>query len=164
MRDRRIPEMLGATEERVTLAGKPANARLSVGRPTGPAAVESAASPPRMYLNIENITGRGEPTSYSVYLNLPAGANPAEHSELYVGALPMFGVAEASQADRDHPGSGLHYALEVSEVVRTLQARNAWNPSDVRVTFVPKLAQGAAEEAALETSPIQIGRVSLYSA
>ena len=118
-----IPEMVGATNSAVALEGQRTTTQLAVTQPTGPARSLVAAPERRVYLNIENITGTGAPTSYAVYVNLPPGANPADHPELYAGLLPMFGVAEASRADENQPGSGLHYALEIGDVVRTLEAR-----------------------------------------
>jgi tyrosinase len=124
-----------------------------VNPPTGPAlspAAESATPPRRVYLNIENITSEGQSGSYSVYLNLPPGADPADHRELYAGLLPMFGVAESTDATREHAGNGLHYTLEITD--------------EMRVTFVPKgmRAAGPSTAAAAPSSPVQVGRISLY--
>jgi hypothetical protein len=50
-------------------------------------------------------------------------------------------------------------------VVRTLEARNAWDPNVLRVTFVPDDEPVAAEdEAAAAVAPIVVGRVGLYYA
>jgi tyrosinase len=167
--ERPIPEMVGATEQPIVLTGTPASTSLSVSAPTGPGArsrSDSGRTPVRVYLNIENITGGGEPTSYAVYLNLPPGADPTQHRELLAGMLPMFGVAEASRSDRSHPGSGLQYSLEVGGVVRTLEARNDWDPANVRITFVPRRRSGESGGARSggASDPIQIGRVSVYFA
>jgi tyrosinase len=156
---RRTPEMIGATEQPVTLAGRPAVTQFAVTAPTGPGRAAEAAGDARLYLNLENITGSGDPVSYSVYLNVPEGERPEDHPELFAGVLPMFGVAEASQADGTHPGSGLHYALEVGRIIRELTARGAWDPARIRVTFVPR--RTSALETAAER-PIQVGRVSMY--
>ncbi|MFN2445796.1 MAG: hypothetical protein ABR606_09485 [Vicinamibacterales bacterium] len=99
------------------------------------------------------------------YLNVPAGERADQHPELYVGLLPMFGVAEATRTDRDHAGSGLHYALDVSAVVQRLEARSDWNPTELRVTFVPEgPTDVSGARAAAAPDPIQVGRVSLYFA
>jgi tyrosinase len=162
---RAMPEMVGATEGPTVLTGQPVTTRMSTTEPTGPArAARESGAVPRVYLNIENVTGTGRPVSYEVYLNVPPGESPRQHSELYAGLLPMFGVKEASQADQTHPGSGLHYVLEVGRVVQQLRAQNAWNPDDVRITFVPAI-EGEGPESARESgaaAPIQVGRVSMY--
>ena len=103
-----IPEMVGATDQPIVLTGRTASASVPVTAPAGPGRSRGAAAAPgRVYLNIENITGNGEPTSYAVYVNLPPDADPAQHRDLFAGILPMFGVAEASRPDAAHPGSGL---------------------------------------------------------
>jgi tyrosinase len=165
MEDRPIPEMVGATEGPVVLTERPTSTRLSISAPTGPARTsnEARAVPLRVFLNFENIVGSGPPTSYSVYLNLPEGADPEQHPELLAGRLPMFGVAEASRADQEHPGSGLHYALEISHLLRRLEGPDPRGSGELRVTFVPRL-QSLGPQGALETipHPIEVGRVSLY--
>lgn len=166
MTQRRIPEMIAATSKPILLAGDKTSTTLSATAPSGPGrrSLERGTAGMQIFLNIENITGVSDATSYSVYLDLPADANPAEHPELMAGLLPMFGVTEASQLDESHPGSGLSYSMEITEIVRTLEARKAWDPGDIRLTFVPK--QRAAEPAprggTALPSPIKVGRVSLY--
>jgi tyrosinase len=165
-----IPEMVGATEQAVTLEGEATSTSLSVRRPTGPAAdrLESfPAAPRRVFLNIENVTSDGLPEVYAVYVNLPRGADPSANEELFAGVLPMFGVAEATDAARDHAGSGLNYSLEITKVVQTLEARNEWNPDELHVTFVPERPapppDADIDEAAAEPRvPATVGRVSLY--
>jgi tyrosinase len=162
-----IPEMVGATEEPISLVGRPATARMAIREPSGPAraARRSGGPAPRIYLNVENIIGSGGPTSYAVYLNVPPGDDPARHPDLYAGLLPMFGLREASRVDRGHSGSGLHYSLDVTSVVRTLEGRQAWDPGDLRVTFVPDDEPAASVRArAAPVTPIRVGRVSLYYA
>lgn len=163
--DRRTPEMVGATEAPVSLAGRATTAHVALTPPTGPAleTLESAEEPARRYLNIENITGAGGASSYEVYVNLPPGSDPRQHRELLAGILPMFGLAEATRPDRDHPGSGLHYTLEISDLAKRLEARNEWDPGSLQVTFVPRrttIATESAEEAPV--APVTVGRVSLY--
>ena len=168
MEEQAIPEMVGATDEPISLEGQPATARLAVREPTGPARSAGArGAQSRIHLNVENVTGSAGPTSYAVYLNVPPGEDPAQHPDLYAGLLPMFGVREASQVGRNHPGSGLRYSLDVTEVVRRLEARGAWDPDDLRVSFIPDDDEPAAAgdaSAAASAAPIVVGRVSLYYA
>jgi tyrosinase len=163
-----IPEMVGATAESLTLTGTPAQTRMSLRPPAGPAREAAlTAAPRRIFLNIENITGTGKARGYSVYVNVPEGADPAAHPELHAGDLPMFGVAEASRADETHPGNGLHYSLDITDVVRNLEAKGQWDAADVRVSFVPKRApQGSARALAgpAKDHEIHVGRVSVYYA
>ncbi|HEY8693819.1 MAG TPA: tyrosinase family protein [Chloroflexota bacterium] len=162
------PEMVGATTAPHALAEQPTTAHLSVAAPTGPGLVAApSGAAQRIYLNIENITGTGKSTGYEVYLNLPPDADPQQHRDKLVGILPMFGVAEASRSDAQHAGSGLHYALDATDVIRRLQANNAWNPTDLRITFVPRRRGDVAPpglSAARPGGAIQVGRISLYYA
>jgi hypothetical protein len=117
-----------------------------------------------MYLNVENITGPHHHTSYSVYLNLPSGEAGSKHPELLAGNMALFGVAQASRSTDKHAGSGLHYAFEVSKVVRRLEAKGDWDPKNIRVSFVPDYPDAAAERT-LSVEPaktLKVGRISLY--
>jgi tyrosinase len=163
MEDSRIPEMVGATDQPLTLTGESATARVPVSQPTGPASPsESGALPKRVFLNIENITSTGQPGSYLVYLNVPPGEDPRDHKELFAGLLPMFGVTESSDATRDHPANGLHYALEITHIVRLLESRKEWDPNAMHVTFVPQRRPTAGRETAAARAPVRVGRISLY--
>jgi tyrosinase len=159
-----MPEMVGATEQPLTLQGEPVTTAFQVNEPVGPAGLVESGAPKRIYLNIENITAERYSDGYSVYLNVPPGHSPTDHRELYAGLLPMFGLAEASDPERDHPTSGLQYTLDITEVAQTLQARNDWDPTQMRVTFVPKRRAGAGEALVEEAppTPVTVGRVSLY--
>jgi tyrosinase len=160
----RQPEMVGASEEPVVLSGGPASARVVVSAPSGPAALSAAVEPPEVHLNIENVTGLKAEGTYAVYVNMPEGGTPDQHQDLFAGLVPMFGVAEATRGDNNRPGDGLTFSLDVTDVVRRLQARGNWT-GEVRVTFVPEGMPVAAERiAAAVTEPIKIGRVSLYYA
>lgn len=164
MTEKSIPEMVGATAKPVTLTGLATSASFAVTQPTGPArlSAEAQGETPRVYLNLENIKGSKHPTSYSVYVNLPPGGNPDNHPELFAGNMPLFGVAEASRSDEQHPGSGLHYAYEVGDIVRTLRDRGDWNPNNVRVTFVPDYEVAARASESGSPATVQVGRISLY--
>ena len=163
--ERPIPEMVGATQAPVVLQGQPAQTQVSLTPPTGPAraTVESLGREPDVYVSFENVTGQGGPTPYAVYLNLPPSADYRQHEDLFLGILPMFGVADASRADRSHSGSGLTYSLNAGKVVQKLKERGDWNPQDLRITFVPWSGSEAPRpvvEAIPE--PISVGRVSVY--
>ena len=157
-------ELVGATESGTTLRGEPVTASVELVAatlPPTPEAVEGEAAPERIHLNIENIRG-SEPVPHLVYLNLPEGADPAEHSERLAGSLSMFGLAEASGQDPEHPGSGLQYSLDITRVVEVLG--DDWSPDELRVTLVPKSGGAAPAEAVEEAAPstIHIGRISVY--
>lgn len=161
------PEMVGATTGPVALTGAPTTTRVTLNAPRGPANLLAAeGKSPRVFLNIEHITSTGRTTSYAVYLNPPSETNPHEDKSRLAGILPMFGVAEASDPDSEHGGSGLTYSLEVTDIVKALQAKGQWDPAHLNVTFAPR-AQSTEETAATQGAPrpkpdIKVGRVSLY--
>jgi tyrosinase len=157
MAQKPIPEMVGASEKPVSVAGAPATTSVLLSAPTGPARVALAASAPKKaYLNIENVTGTGA-TTYSVYLNLPAKSDHTKHEDLFAGLLPTFGVREATRRDERHSGSGLHFTLEVTDLIHRLSEQQNWDPKSLSVTFVPKSDEDEPVE-------IHVGRVSLYYA
>jgi tyrosinase len=158
-----MSEMVGATEQPVTLHGEAVTTALAVNEPTGPAAIAAGLDTPqrRIFLNIENITAQGYSGGYEVYLNLPPGEKPSDHPDLFAGLLPMFGAVEAADPTGEHPSSGLQYSLEITDVAQTLLNKNAWDPSEMRVTFVPDRTAGELESEVL-TAPVKVGRVSLY--
>ena len=65
----------------------------------------------------------------------------------------MFGVAEASQAGPTHSGSGLHYVLEITDLLSRLASEPGWDPENLRVSFVPRKGS---------KSQVHVGRISLY--
>jgi tyrosinase len=134
-----------------------------VNAPAGPAALAAGleGAQRRIYLNIENITGEGFAPGYEVYLNLPPGERPSDHRELFAGLLPMFGVAEATNPIGDHPANGLQYSLDITEVAERLQALNAWDPAKMHVTFIPDQTPDELETA-VPSTPVKVGRISLY--
>src|SRR5579863_2997593 len=144
-------EMVGATEAPVTLARDRNVAHIRMARPTGPAARATATTQKRRaYLNLENVTSDGVPSSYGIYLNLGDG-DPEQNRQLFAGLLPAFGVKEASQKDEHNPGSGLNRAIDVTHIVEWLQANNRWDPDHLHVTFVPR-GKNAGEV------PVKVGR------
>jgi hypothetical protein len=149
------PEMVGATENPFALAETATGTRLKLVEPSGPARNLAPGQVRHAYLNVEKVTGRGVTAGYEIYLNLPEGADPENHPHLFAGLLPLFGVEKASSAGRGHLGSGLHYVIEITELLDALQAQPDWHPDELRITFVPRRLTAEPYE-------VRIGRVSLY--
>lgn len=147
--------LVGASEETIRLSSSPTTANVQID-PT--AASENLAAlaegePQRVYLNMENIVGGEQVSSYKVFVN--ASENDPEAQTHYAGLLPMFGLVETSRRDDPHGGSGLTYVLDITNLVDSLKQRDEWDAKNLRVTFVPKKREQGGEGA-------QVGRVSLY--
>ncbi|HKD82860.1 MAG TPA: tyrosinase family protein [Candidatus Angelobacter sp.] len=165
----RIPEMVGATDNKeINLGAQPNSVEFPVKPPSGPAArarmAAGAAAAPEIHLNLENVTAEARPIqSYVVYVNLPEGANAANYPQLVAGLLPKFGIVEASRESREHAGDGMNYSFDITQIVNTLQQNKQWNPERVRVTFVPHQPE-TKRAIAPNTKPVKVGRISLYYA
>jgi tyrosinase len=112
--------------------------------------LELAAGEPagdgRVFLRVEGVTGTAAAGVYEVYLNVPPGESPAEHPELLAGSLSTFGLAEASQRDDVHDGSGLTTVLDVTSVRDELERADRWDPGRLQVSFRPVAPAEAPEE------------------
>ena len=157
MTEEAIPEMVGASSQAIPLTGKaktlslrlfPMSSPMSRLKATGTTTTRKA------FLHVENVRGKGRPSSYDVYLNVPEGVGKPP-DRLRVGIIPTFGLEQASAATERHPGNGLHYTFNVTKTLSLLTAEKKWDPESVRVTFVPRRKPE-------EKSYIEVGRVSLY--
>ncbi|MFZ6744380.1 tyrosinase family protein [Undibacterium sp. JH2W] len=161
------PEVAAATDTSLTLDKSNTTTSLQLinsGRKTGSlhrfnttipglAGAAPAANTNHVYLNFENITGKGVPPAYDVYLNLPDENRPDDAH--FAGALPFFGVEAASSKDSQHNGSGQHYVFDVSDIVSTLKENSQWDPQHLKVHLQPR-------ETPEPGCTIEIGRISLY--
>ena len=149
--------LVGASDAPVNLAGGATTTSVAIEAPESDAL---AAEPGHVYLNIENIRANTRATSYRVYVNAPDPEAPPEDN--FAGVLPLFGVREASGADDAHGGSGLTYALDITDLVARLKARGEWTEGELKVSFLPKKPKAAAAALADDAAMLQVGRVSLY--
>jgi tyrosinase len=154
-------ELVGANRESLPIQGS--EARTSVQLDAGVrrkvsaslAAAAETAAPDRVFLNLENVRGLVDSTAFRVYVDLPAGANPADHPERLAGSVALFGVRKASLADGEHAGQGLTFVLEITNIVDALHLNNALDVDALDVRIVP--VKPVPEEAR-----VSIGRVSIF--
>jgi tyrosinase len=155
---RRPAELAGASQAAIPLGTGRSSARVAIA-PEARSVLASVGDTEakRVFLNIENITGRGPPGTYKVYVNVPDGEDPESHQDHFVGTLPLFGIGEQSEDDAAHGGSGLTLVLEITGLVNRLQGEGTWNEFDLDVDFVPlrPVPEGA---------DVKIGRLSVYHA
>lgn len=159
-------EMVGATDSPVSLTNAATVADINVSGPTGPGrralgSQAEAEQPARVFLKLENVKGSRLPADfYRVLVNAPENADPADLEDRRAGYLSTFGIPEASRSDDEHPGSGLTYSYEITDVVRRLEAAGEWDREHVRVTFTPE-GESGGEPA---EGDLEVGRISVYYA
>jgi tyrosinase len=127
----------------------------------------------RIYLRIEGVTGTAAAPVYQVYLNVPLHDAPDDHPELRVGFLSTFGLAEASQRNDVHDGSGLTDVFDITPVRDVLQRQGRWDPHRLHVSFSPVIPAapdpsalpGAAELEAAEVRPadLRAGQITVVA-
>ena len=155
--------MVGASDKAVTLTGSAQTTAFVLQPPSGPARLAAEPQASRTYLSVENVTSEKSHATYDVYVNLPDHPDAAAYKEHHAGALPMFGVVQASTPSDRHPGDGLNFSLDITQLVNRLKARNAWDEKNIRVTFAPRGAGDKTPTALpVRHQPIRVGRVSLY--
>lgn len=166
-------KVVGATAEKVTLAGSSAEIPVEIDERAKEevSAASSESDPRRLYLNLEDIEGEVNPgTVYGIYVNLPAGADPKELEAHRAGNVSFFGIERARKPRDDEHAHGLRVSVEVGGLLREISEGDRWEGEQIDVTLRPLTlipAEGQGEEAAKEMesfeedSPVQIGRVSL---
>lgn len=161
MSDTIPPEMVGASETNVQVSNTHTRIHVPVrghkgvlGRRNALAAAAGTVS--RHLLQLENLTAPAVANSYEVYVNIPEGGDPDQHPERFAGIVDLFGIAKASRASDQHPGTGLTYTLDISDIYNELSSRGDWDPNNIHVSLVP------VHEA--EGEPVTVGRVSLHVA
>jgi tyrosinase len=156
-------ELLGADADAVHLASPDVAARVRLDPVTSRKVLRSfqanelaargTAEPDRIFLNLENITGSSDATSFKVYVGLKPDENPQDHPENFAGIVTLFGLNEASALDRQHGGNGLNKVLEITKVIDRLHLGGLGDLNELSLRFV--LRHG-------RESDVSIGRISIY--
>lgn len=113
------------------------------------------SEPDRVFLNLENVRGTNDAAAFRVYINLPEGADPADHPERLAGAVALFGVRKASRTDDAHAGNGLTYVLDITHIVDDLHLKGSLDANALKVRIVPRATVRDADN-------ITVDRVSVY--
>jgi tyrosinase len=151
---RPAPELVGATTD-VSLA-EPVTVSVGLEPPRRALGMTRAPDEPeRWHLRVENVTGEA-PGAVAYAVDLHAGG--ADEAPIRVGSIAAFGIAEASQADERHDGSGLTDVFEITDAVRELDGRGVWDASTANVTVTPL----GVQEEPVPGGDVRIGRVSFY--
>jgi tyrosinase len=103
--------------------------------------------PDRYYLNLESIRGKREGITLDVHLKL-------DEMEVLIQSLGLFGIKDASRADRAHGGNGLTLVLDVTAQIDQLHLSHGIdNLAEVEVLLTPRNMQNAE---------LSVERISLY--
>lgn len=112
------------------------------------------AIPAKVFLNLENITGQHDPTSLMVYVGVQDAAVPSHHPKKFAGRITLFGVSRASLADGPHGGTGLNFALDITDILDDLYLKGELHEDQLTVALVPM-------DPVPETADVTVGRISI---
>jgi tyrosinase len=169
MASRKSTELVGQTSTAVQIAGAATDASvqldsaatrklatsLSVKPLANVAPGATPQAPDRVFLVLENITSATDAGVFDVYVNLPKGADPAQHPENLAGVVSLFGARAASKAAGPHAGAGLTQTLEITGIVDAMHLKGQLNTQTLDVKFVPQTPISA-------NSKVDVGRVRIY--
>ena len=156
-------EMIGANAGAVSLAGRdPVRSIIRTQPEARGRVVRSlqgarpvATVPDRVFLNLENVTGRSDATMFRVYVGGAGGADPTGDRDYLAGSVALFGVSQASDPAGGHAGNGITYTLEITRIVDKLHLGDNFNVDELAVFLVP-----AANIP--EAAQVRVGRISIY--
>ena len=165
--DEQPAELVGATDEPVTLTGATTATSVPVSAPTGPAArTEESARPAAGALpERREHRGRGEPRAALRRVRQRARGRAARprRRRTSPGRCRSSGSRPAANDDddREEAPHSLRHVFDITSLAATLSEQGRWDPEQLHVTFSPI---GIEDEAAsaLDVPPVRIGRVSLF--
>jgi tyrosinase len=159
-------EMIGATQEGVTLIGE----QITVSVPIAQAAAEGFGEQVHAYLNVEEIEAAHNPgVTYLVYADLEGGEAPHPDSPHYLGTLSFFGVERARNPVGDAAPHALQASYDITPIARELEAQGKWAGHEFPVTFAPLNLVGpdagptdGIGPAPHGEQPVRLGRLSVF--
>jgi tyrosinase len=157
------PQVIGAAAD-VPLAAPAVDVAMAEPADLGFATAEGEpAGDGRVFLRVEGVTGTAGAPVYEIHLNVPEGSKPTDHPELRAGYFSTFGLAEASQRDDLHDGTGLTTVYDVTAVRDALAEQGRWDPAKLRVSFTPVTpAVAAGEEVGqAQASDLRAGQIAV---
>jgi tyrosinase len=156
-------ELLGASAQSLRLIGAEATASVALD-PSVQSKVSASfnslttaapTAPDRIFLNLENVRGRNDATVFSVYINMPEGADPVRYPDHRAGSVGLFGVSRATVGDDGHAGDGLTFVIEITDVLDALHLAGNLNVAQLHVRLVPR-------KPVAESAQVSIGRISVF--
>jgi hypothetical protein len=132
-----VPETVGATDASFELGTTPTTISFALHAPVDPARLSGERPGRRVLLRVESLKSNMPAPPFDVYMNLRPGDDPERRPELRAFTMSTFGLVESSRTREQHPGNGLNFLEDVTELVTRLAAAREWDGKTVRVTFVP---------------------------
>ena len=156
-------ELLGANNQSLRVTGSEARAAVAldpVVRQKVAASLRSVAgptpnAPDRVFLNLENVRGLHDSTTFKVYINVPEGGDPAKHPDHLAGSVALFGARKATLVDGKQAGDGLTFVIEITHIVDALHLSGALDAGQLHVRLVPVRPVPDAAQ-------VSIGRISVF--
>lgn len=145
MNNQQSVELLGANSTKMALVGRTASTQVQLDNgmmrrvarsfTAFEASESSVQEPDRIFLNIENIRSAKDGAVIDVYINLPSGADPADHPDLRAGTIGLFGVRKASLIDQPHGGLGVTEVLDITHIFDALHLSGGLEVPNLQVQF-----------------------------
>lgn len=144
------PQRIGAVDQPLVLTNGVAQA-VEVAIPDLEVARVSGQGSGRVLLSVEHFTAENPPsTTFGVYI-----ASGPEPEDIWVGNLPLFGLAESMRADGEH---GLSFTFDITDTVQSLLATGEWDPASLALRFAPV---GEIEDDSVGVGEVEVGSVSI---
>jgi tyrosinase len=162
------PQLVGTSKKSIPVAGPVTTAEVTFNQPMVRIARRNllSLSTPRVaraYLNLENVTGSGQPGTYDVYIDAtPPGQQPDIQRAIFVGSLSTFGIEAASRKTGSHAGSGLTTVLEITDQLEMLRTQRGWDNSRLHVLLAKEPPGGADSAERISPLNLKVGRISVY--
>jgi tyrosinase len=154
-------KLIGANDAALSIVGSNIKTNVTLAQPERKALALSlnnasrGASPDRVYLNLENVTGAADGAILKVYVGPNKGDDPSNDPDLLAGTIALFGVRKASEVDGDQAGQGVSYVLDITTIADTLHVGNELDADKLAVSIVPLTPVPASDN-------IHVGRISIY--
>ncbi|MCK9921475.1 tyrosinase family protein [Frankia sp. AgPm24] len=158
-------ELVGASSGRLPIQGRDVHGHVRLDPRTRRKVISSLTpelstrdqppAPDRVFLNVENVRGQSDTAAFNVYVGVPEDEDPADHPELLADGVAPFGLRNASEADSEHAGQGLTFALEITDIVDRLHLQGAFDVDSLPVRIVPVLP-------ITDRDAVSIGRISVF--
>lgn len=155
-------ELMGSNDKKLALGPETATARVKLApRPlksfthsfsATALQPETPGEPDRVFLRLENITGKDGSGIFDVFVHGPGSGAGNEHTQ--VGSISLFGLERASAGSGRHAGTGLTKTLEITNAVDALHLAKA-NLDELEVSIVPR-------SDVREEDQIKVGQITLY--